>query len=88
MVQVQGTNVLVGTTREITALPLEGIFYHLILFVRTKEYFQSLLESGQFEKDNLGDRIAMLVVYMPIVRDAVHAYVELWNHRRIRKQPN
>jgi hypothetical protein len=30
----------------------------------------------------------MLVVYMPIVRDAVHAYAELWNHHKIRKQPN
>jgi len=30
----------------------------------------------------------MLAVYMPIVRDATHAYVELWNHHRIRKQPN
>ena len=30
----------------------------------------------------------MLVVYMPIVRDAAHSYVELWNHHRIRKQPN
>ena len=30
----------------------------------------------------------MLVVYMLIVQDAVHAYVELWNHHKIRKQPN
>ena len=30
----------------------------------------------------------MLVIYMPIVREATHAYVQLWNHHRIRKQPN
>ena len=30
----------------------------------------------------------MLVVYMPIIRDAAHSYVELWNHHQIRKQPN
>jgi hypothetical protein len=65
--------------------------YHMIYsykLTELQEYFQSLTESGQFEKGNLGDRIAMLAVYMPIVRDATHAYVELWNHHRIRKQPN
>jgi hypothetical protein len=30
----------------------------------------------------------MLAVYMPLVQEAVHAYVELWNHHNIRKQPN
>jgi hypothetical protein len=30
----------------------------------------------------------MLAIYMPLLRDAVHAYVELWNHHNIRKQPN
>ena len=30
----------------------------------------------------------MLAVYMPLVRDAVLEYVELWNHHKIRKQPN
>jgi hypothetical protein len=30
----------------------------------------------------------MLAIYMPLIRDAVHAYVELWNHHNIRKQPN
>jgi hypothetical protein len=30
----------------------------------------------------------MLAVYMPLVREAVHVYVELWNHHNIRKQPN
>ena len=30
----------------------------------------------------------MLAIYMPLVREAVHAYVELWNYYNIRKQPN
>jgi hypothetical protein len=30
----------------------------------------------------------MLAIYMPLVREAVHVYVELWNHHNIRKQPN
>src|SRR5271169_3909825 len=30
----------------------------------------------------------MLAIYMPLVQDAVHAYVELWNHHTIQKQPN
>ena len=30
----------------------------------------------------------MLVVYMPIIQEATHAYVQLWNHHHIQKQPN
>jgi hypothetical protein len=30
----------------------------------------------------------MLAIYMPLVQDAVHAYVKLWNHHNIRKQLN
>ena len=30
----------------------------------------------------------MLAIYMPLVQEAVHAYVELWNHHNIRKQLN
>jgi hypothetical protein len=57
-----------------------GYVYYVIYsyeLIELQEYFQSLTESGQFEKGNLGDRIAILAVYMPIVRDATYAYVEL-----------
>lgn len=30
----------------------------------------------------------MLVVYMPLVREAAIAYKDLWNIHKIRKQPN
>jgi hypothetical protein len=30
----------------------------------------------------------MLAIYMPLVREAVYAYVKLWNHHSIQKQPN
>ena len=53
-----------------------------------QEYFQELTNSGQFEKGHLGDRIAMLAIYMPIVREAAIAYKDLWNCHKIRKQPN
>ena len=57
----------------------EYIYYIIYLYklIELQEYFQSLTESRQFEKGNLGDRIAILVVYIPIVRDATYAYVEL-----------
>jgi hypothetical protein len=42
----------------------------------------------QFEKSHLGDRIAMLAIYMSIVREAAIAYKDLWNCHKIKKQPN
>jgi hypothetical protein len=30
----------------------------------------------------------MLVIYMPIVRDAAQLYADIWNMHRMRKQPN
>jgi hypothetical protein len=55
------------------------VYYVIYLYelIELQEYFQSLTESRQFEKGNLGDRIAMLAVYIPIVRDATYAYMEL-----------
>jgi hypothetical protein len=47
-----------------------------------------LSEANQFDKDQPADRIAMLAVYMPLVREATFAYKDLWNIHRIRKQPN
>jgi hypothetical protein len=53
-----------------------------------QEYFQELTNSGQFEEGDLGDRITMLAIYMPIIREAAIAYKDLWNCYKIRKQPN
>lgn len=43
---------------------------------------------GQYDKAILSDEIAMLAVFMPIVRDAAFAYKDLWNIHKIRKQRN
>jgi hypothetical protein len=37
--------------------------------------------------NNPVDRITFLALYMPIVREEVYKYVELWNVYNIRKQP-
>jgi hypothetical protein len=70
---------------------MASVFLNSKFIVRAnnkQEYFQELTESGQFEKSHLGDRITMLAIYMPIVREATIAYKDLWNCHKIRKQPN
>ena len=44
-------------------------------------------EQQLYDKNNPIDRITFLALYMPIVREEVEKYVELWNLHAIRKQP-
>ena len=53
-----------------------------------QDYFAQLRSTGQFDKDSVADKIAMLAIYMPIIREAAIAYKDLWNIHTIRKQPN
>jgi hypothetical protein len=41
---------------------------------------------GAYYQRNLGDRIAVLAVYMPLLRKEIFSFVENWNHHRLRKQ--
>ena len=54
----------------------------------SQDYFLQLRESHQYDNRNLADVIAMLAIYMPIVREAAMGYKDLWNIHKIRKQPN
>lgn len=36
----------------------------------------------------LSDRIALLAVYMPILREEIHIFVRIWNAHKIRRQRN
>jgi len=41
-----------------------------------------------YDKSNVVDRVTFLALYMPIVREEVYKYVELWNVHNIWKQLN
>jgi hypothetical protein len=51
-------------------------------------FFLELQSTNQFNKDALSDQIAMLAIFMPIVRESAIAYKDLWNIHKIRKQRN
>ena len=55
---------------------------------RWRAWFQELESTGRFVKDERSDRIALLAVYVPILRAVALDFVHLWNTHRIRKQPN
>jgi hypothetical protein len=48
-------------------------------------YFLELISNNLFS-DCRPDRIAILAIYMPIIRAEVLAYVDTWNSHAIRKQ--
>jgi hypothetical protein len=53
-----------------------------------KIYFQDLRRRRLFSRKSLPDMIAMLCIYMPIIRHAVDRFVHLWNRHQIRPQAN
>jgi hypothetical protein len=40
-----------------------------------------------FSKDSLSDQIAILYLYLPLIRTELANFVRLWNVNRIRTQP-
>lgn len=50
-----------------------------------QQYFDSLRSIGQYT-GSFADQIALLYVYLPIVRQEVYQYVNLWNSHTIRFQ--
>lgn len=43
---------------------------------------------GLFKSNVLADQIALLAVYIPLLRTDMQSFVRTWNTHRIRKQPN
>ena len=52
-----------------------------------QNYFHLLSDDNLYDKSNLADCIALLAIYMPIIRRETQAFVRLWNVHKIRKQP-
>ncbi|KAH8661805.1 hypothetical protein BGZ61DRAFT_368878, partial [Ilyonectria robusta] len=53
-----------------------------------REYFGEITALGHFSNDSLPDRIAMLYLFMPILRAEFADFVLTWNSHYIRKQRN
>jgi hypothetical protein len=51
-----------------------------------KDYFIDLSAKELYSAQRQYDRIALIAIYMPIIREEVHAYQELWDKHTIRKQ--
>ena len=46
-----------------------------------------MIFTGDLKIYLLSDRIAFLVIYMPVLRLEIARYIEIWNNYIIRKQP-
>ncbi|KAB8212699.1 hypothetical protein BDV33DRAFT_211000 [Aspergillus novoparasiticus] len=55
---------------------------------RWREYFQSLNAAGDYDRTLYSDRIAILAIYIPIIRHSIHEFARLWNVHSIRRQRN
>lgn len=53
-----------------------------------QDYFKRLANAYYYLKDNIADRIALLAIYIPIIRNEVDLFVYNWNSHSIRKQNN
>jgi len=55
---------------------------------RWREYFQELERNNEWDKEDTSSNVALLAVYMPILRRALACWVSQWNRHRIRRQHN
>jgi hypothetical protein len=53
-----------------------------------KIFFKKLRAQRLYSRQSLPDCIAMLAIYLPIIREQVTEFVRIWNIHIIRKQPN
>ena len=60
----------------------------LSTLARWREYFQELERNNKWDKEDLVLNIALLTIYMPILRRALACWVSQWNRHRIRRQHN
>ena len=52
------------------------------------DYFRQLQIEGLWSRDCIEDRIALLAVFMPIIKADIKEFVDTWNFHKIRKQKN
>ena len=50
-------------------------------------FFDGLQDNGQFT-GSFADQIALLFIYLPMIREEVYEFVHLWNSHSIRYQKN
>lgn len=55
---------------------------------RWRQFFLELTEKGEYDKDSIVDRVVFLAIYLPILREEIMEFVNLWNTHSIRKQSN
>jgi len=60
----------------------------LSALLRWREFFQELEQEGEWDREDLGCRIALLAIYMPVLRKSLTCWVSQWNRHRIRPQNN
>nr|XP_036584440.1 uncharacterized protein CTRU02_05514 [Colletotrichum truncatum]KAF6793958.1 hypothetical protein CTRU02_05514 [Colletotrichum truncatum] len=51
-----------------------------------RAYFYRLQALGLFYNQSLSDRVALLFIFMPLIRKDFTSFVQLWNNHRIRSQ--
>jgi hypothetical protein len=49
-------------------------------------YFQRLERAGDWDDTEESDKIALLAIYMPILRTEFAEFIGIWNYHKIRKQ--
>jgi hypothetical protein len=53
---------------------------------RFRDFFGRLDTAGEWGKKNLCDRIALIAVYLPIIRRGIQSFINTWNTHYIRAQ--
>ena len=51
-------------------------------------YFEELVQTGEWNATKVENKIALLAIYMPILRRLIEGFVHTHNVHMIRKQPN
>ncbi|KAE8413953.1 hypothetical protein BDV36DRAFT_286580 [Aspergillus pseudocaelatus] len=54
---------------------------------RWRKYFQRLTATKSYNEHLYSDKIAILAIYIPIIRYSIHEFARLWNIHSIRRQP-
>lgn len=60
--------------------------YYVLTLIQN--YFGVLLQEGNFNPTVLSDQIALLAIYIPVLRTQIQSFVRTWNIHSIRKQRN
>ena len=54
--------------------------------IQWRDYFLDLSKKGMYNSNSLADRVALIAIYTPILRQEFIEFIILWNNHRIRKQ--